>query len=303
MTVVPILLVVGWVYGYMWLRGTHDQRYHRDDRRHRRRCRNRLLDSLHCAASVRSSRTNRVDSPRSDAPEKEREERWFYRRSPRSSVFGVMALAPTPLFASFGELMAVMVIFSAVCGAARSAELADRRHPAPQGRRNAKELEAAITEGEFEYETALPADTALRRPGPDMPTDENSPAGVGKPRDADSADVGTREVVGFSHDLWSCASVAGVHEDTPALLEVSRFRQVLRECAPDSASAYRVTVDAAGDVSVDNGTCAQPTLLNTRWLMVRSARFRTPPPSPFSAPATQTIHSIGNRVTRPGKPR
>jgi predicted RND superfamily exporter protein len=87
--------------------------------------------------------------------------------------FGVMAMAPTPLFASFGELMAVMVIFSAVVALLVLPSLLIVVTPRRKGEER-EELEAAITEGEFEYEPHA-RDTALRRPSSDTPTDDTPP--------------------------------------------------------------------------------------------------------------------------------
>jgi hypothetical protein len=62
-----------------------------------------------------------------------------------------MAMAPTPLFASFGELMAVMILFAVVVALLVLPSLLIIVTPRVEGEER-EQLEAAITKGEFEYD-------------------------------------------------------------------------------------------------------------------------------------------------------
>jgi hypothetical protein len=81
-----------------------------------------------------------------------------------------MALAPTPLFASFGELMAVMILFAAVVALLVLPSLLIVVTPRRKGEER-DELEAAVTGGEFEYEPHARA-TATRTPSAETGEDE-----------------------------------------------------------------------------------------------------------------------------------
>ena len=65
--------------------------------------------------------------------------------------FAVMALAPTPIFASFGELMAVMILFALVVALLVLPSLLIVVTPRVKGEER-EQLEAEITRGEFEYD-------------------------------------------------------------------------------------------------------------------------------------------------------
>ena len=76
--------------------------------------------------------------------------------------FGVMATAPTPIFASFGELMAVMILFAVVVALLVLPSLLIVVTPRRKGEER-EELETAITRGEYEYDPHSRA-TATRIP-------------------------------------------------------------------------------------------------------------------------------------------
>jgi hypothetical protein len=73
-----------------------------------------------------------------------------------------MATAPTPLFASFGELMAVMILFAVVVALLVLPSLLIVVTPRRKGEER-EELEAAVTKGGFEYDPHARS-TATRTP-------------------------------------------------------------------------------------------------------------------------------------------
>ncbi len=171
-TVIPILLVVGWVYGYMWLRG------------HTINAITATIAAIAVGVGIDFSThfTMRFREEFANEPSRFPALRRAGEGTGGALVlsaltsvigFGVMALAPTPLFASFGELMAVMVIFSAVVALLVLPSLLIVVTPRRKGEER-EELEAAVTAGEFDYDPHA-RDTALRRPSRDTPADDTPP--------------------------------------------------------------------------------------------------------------------------------
>jgi predicted RND superfamily exporter protein len=158
-TVIPILLVVTWVWGYMWLRG------------HTLNVITATIAAIAVGVGIDFSthftvrfREEFADEP-SRFPALRRAGEGTGGALAVSAItsiigFGVMALAPTPLFASFGELMAIMILFSAVVALLVLPSLLIVVTPSRKGEER-EELEAAITGGEFEYDPHA-RDTAVR---------------------------------------------------------------------------------------------------------------------------------------------
>ena len=149
-TVIPILLVVAWVFGYMWLRGITIN----------------VITATIAAIAVGVGIDFSTHFTVRFREEFENEPSRFpaLRRagegtggalvlSAITSIvgFGVMATAPTPLFASFGELMAVMILFALVVALLVLPSLLIVVTPRRKGDER-EELEAAITKGEYEYD-------------------------------------------------------------------------------------------------------------------------------------------------------
>jgi predicted RND superfamily exporter protein len=161
-SMVPILLVVAWVYGYMFLRdhainpitatiaaiavgvgidyATHFTMRFRQEFEHepsRFPAIRRAGEGTGGALAI-SALTSMIG-------------------------FAVLANAPAPLFATFGELMAVMIFFALVVSLLVLPSLLVLVTPSRRGEERA-EMEASITKGEFDYEPHA-RDTALRRGG------------------------------------------------------------------------------------------------------------------------------------------
>jgi len=149
-TVIPILLVVSWVWGYMWLRG------------HTLNAITATIAAIAVGVGIDFSthftvrfREEFKDEP-SRFPALRRAGEGTGGAIALSAItsiigFAVMALAPTPLFASFGELMAVMILFAAVVALLVLPSLLIIVTPSRKGEER-DELEAAITGGEFTYD-------------------------------------------------------------------------------------------------------------------------------------------------------
>jgi predicted RND superfamily exporter protein len=149
-TVVPILLVVAWVFGYMWLRGITI---------------NVITATIAAIAvgvgidfsthfTVRFREEFRDEPSRFPALRRAGEGTGgAILLSAITSIvgFGVMATAPTPIFSSFGELMAVMILIAVVVALLVLPSLLIIVTPRRKGEER-EELESAITKGEFEYE-------------------------------------------------------------------------------------------------------------------------------------------------------
>jgi predicted RND superfamily exporter protein len=161
-TVVPILLVVSWVWGYMWVRG------------HTLNLITATIAAIAVGVGIDFSthftvrfREEFADEP-SRFPALRRAGEGTGGALALSAItsivgFGVMAFAPTPLFASFGELMAVMILFSAVVALLVLPSLLVVVTPRRKGEER-EEMEAAVTGGEFEYDPHARA-TATRTAG------------------------------------------------------------------------------------------------------------------------------------------
>jgi predicted RND superfamily exporter protein len=171
-TVIPILLVVSWVWGYMWLRG------------HTLNAITATIAAIAVGVGIDFSThfTVRFREEFKDEPSRFPALRragegtgGAIALSALTSIigFGVMALAPTPLFASFGELMAVMILFAAVVALLVLPSLLIIVTPRRKGEER-DEMEAAVTQDEFEYDPHA-RDTATRRPSPQEPVAETPP--------------------------------------------------------------------------------------------------------------------------------
>jgi predicted RND superfamily exporter protein len=168
-TVIPILLVVAWVFGYMWLRG------------HTINIITATIAAIAVGVGIDFSThfTVRFREEFKDEPSRFPALRragegtgGALALSALTSIigFGVMALAPTPIFASFGELMAVMILFAAVVALLVLPSLLIVVTPRRKGEER-EELEASVTRGEFEYEPHARA-TATRTPSAETGDDE-----------------------------------------------------------------------------------------------------------------------------------
>ncbi len=160
-TVIPILLVVAWVFGYMWLRGMTI---------------NVITATIAAIAvgvgidfsthfTVRFREEFKNEPSRFPALRRAGEGTGgALILSAITSIvgFGVMATAPTPLFASFGELMAVMILFAVVVALLVLPSLLIVVTPRRKGEER-EELEASITKGEYEYDPHSRS-TAIREP-------------------------------------------------------------------------------------------------------------------------------------------
>ena len=168
-TVIPILLVVTWVWGYMWLRG------------HTLNVITATIAAIAVGVGIDFSthftvrfREEFADEP-SRFPALRRAGEGTGGALALSALtsmigFGVMAMAPTPIFASFGELMAIMILFSAVVALLVLPSLLIVVTPRRKGEER-DELEAAVTRGEFEYDPHARA-TATRTPSPEPGEDD-----------------------------------------------------------------------------------------------------------------------------------
>ena len=174
-TVIPILLVVTWVWGYMWLRGFTINAI------------TATIAAIAVGVGVDFSThfTVRFREEYADEPSRFPALRragegtgGALALSALTSIIGftVMAMAPTPIFASFGELTAVMILFAAVAALLVLPSLLIVVTPRRKGEER-EEMEAAVTGGEFDYDPHA-RDTALRRPSPSptAPVDDTSPA-------------------------------------------------------------------------------------------------------------------------------
>jgi len=149
-TVIPILLVVAWVFGYMWLRG------------HTINVITATIAAIAVGVGIDFSthftvrfREEVADEP-SRFPALRRAGEGTGGALVLSAItsiigFGVMAMAPTPIFASFGELMAVMILFAVVVALLVLPSLLIVVTPRVKGEER-EQLEEAITKGEFEYD-------------------------------------------------------------------------------------------------------------------------------------------------------
>jgi predicted RND superfamily exporter protein len=168
-TVIPILLVVAWVFGYMWLRGHSIN----------------IITATFAAIAVgvgidfSTHFTVRFREEFKDEPSRFPALRRAGEGTGGALIlsaitsiigFAVMALAPTPIFASFGELMAIMILFAAVVALLVLPSLLIVVTPRRKGEER-EELEAAATRGEFEYEPHARA-TATRTPSAETGDDE-----------------------------------------------------------------------------------------------------------------------------------
>jgi predicted RND superfamily exporter protein len=160
-TVIPILLVVAWVFGYMWLRDITIN----------------VITATIAAIAVGVGIDFSTHFTVRFRDEFENEPSRFpaLRRagegtggalvlSAITSIigFGVMATAPTPMFAKFGELMAVMILFAVVVALLVLPSLLIVVTPRRKGEER-EELETAITGGRYEYDPHSRA-TATRTP-------------------------------------------------------------------------------------------------------------------------------------------
>ncbi len=160
-TVIPILLVVAWIWGYMWLRG------------HTINPITGTIAAIAVGVGIDYSTHFTVRFRQEFAQEPSRFP--ALRRagegtggalaiSALTSIigFGVMALAPTPMFAAFGELMAVTILISAVVALLVLPSLLILVTPSRKGEER-DQLEAAVTKGQFEYDPHART-TATRQP-------------------------------------------------------------------------------------------------------------------------------------------
>jgi predicted RND superfamily exporter protein len=168
-TVIPILLVVTWVWGYMWLRG------------HTLNVITATIAAIAVGVGIDFSThfTVRFREEFADEPSRFPALRragegtgGALALSALTSIIGfaVMAMAPTPIFASFGELMAIMILFSAVVALLVLPSLLIVVTPGRKGEER-EQLEAAVTKGEFEYDPHARA-TATRTPSPEPGEDD-----------------------------------------------------------------------------------------------------------------------------------
>ena len=163
-TVVPILLVVAWVFGYMWLRGITIN----------------VITATIAAIAVgvgidfSTHFTVRFREEFADEPSRFPALRragegtgGAILLSAITSIigFGVMATAPTPIFSSFGELMAVMILFAVVVALLVLPSLLIVVTPGRKGDER-DEMEAAITGGQYDYDPHARS-TATRTPPAD----------------------------------------------------------------------------------------------------------------------------------------
>jgi predicted RND superfamily exporter protein len=147
-TVIPILLVVAWVFGYMWLRGITI---------------NVITATIGAIAvgvgidfsthfTVLFREEFRDEPSRFPALRRAGEgTRGATLLSAITSIIGlcVMATAPTPIFSSFGELMAMMILLAVVVALLELPSLLIAVTPTRRGEER-EELKAAITRGEYE---------------------------------------------------------------------------------------------------------------------------------------------------------
>jgi len=163
-TVVPILLVVAWVFGYMWLRGITIN----------------VITATIAAIAVGVGIDFSTHFTVRFREEFENEPSRFpaLRRagegtggaillSAITSIIGfaIMATAPTPIFSSFGELMAVMILFAVVVALLVLPSLLIVVTPGRKGDER-DEMEAAITGGRYDYDPHARS-TATRTPPAD----------------------------------------------------------------------------------------------------------------------------------------
>jgi predicted RND superfamily exporter protein len=163
-TVVPILLVVAWVFGYMWMRGITIN----------------LITATIAAIAVGVGIDFSTHFTVRFREEFENEPSRFpaLRRagegtggaillSAITSIigFGIMATAPTPIFQSFGELMAVMILIAVVVALLVLPSLLIVVTPGRKGDER-DEMEAAITGGQYDYDPHARS-TATRTPPAD----------------------------------------------------------------------------------------------------------------------------------------
>jgi predicted RND superfamily exporter protein len=149
-TVIPILLVVAWVFGYMWLQG------------HTINVITATIAAIAVGVGIDFSTHFTVrfreefENEPSRFPALRRAGEGTGGALVLSAItsiigFGVMATAPTPIFASFGELMAVMILFAVVVALLVLPSLLIVVTPRRKGDER-EELESAITEGKYEYD-------------------------------------------------------------------------------------------------------------------------------------------------------
>jgi predicted RND superfamily exporter protein len=163
-TVIPILLVVAWVFGYMWLRGITIN----------------VITATIAAIAVGVGIDFSTHFTVRFREEFENEPSRFpaLRRagegtggaillSAITSIigFGIMATAPTPIFSSFGELMAVMILIAVVVALLVLPSLLIVVTPGRKGDER-DEMEAAITGGQYDYDPHARS-TATRTPPAD----------------------------------------------------------------------------------------------------------------------------------------
>jgi uncharacterized membrane protein YdfJ with MMPL/SSD domain len=169
-TVIPILLVVAWVFGYMWLRG------------HTINVITATIAAIAVGVGIDFSTHFTVrfreefENEPSRFPALRRAGEGTGGALVLSAItsivgFGVMAMAPTPIFASFGELMAIMILFAVVVALLVLPSLLIVVTPRVKGEER-EELEAAITKGEFEYDPHS-RDTATRTPPEEQAPDDS----------------------------------------------------------------------------------------------------------------------------------
>jgi len=163
-TVVPILLVVAWVFGYMWLRGITI---------------NVITATIAAIAvgvgidfsthfTVRFREEFEFEPSRFPALRRAGEGTGgAILLSAITSIigFGIMATAPTPIFSSFGELMAVMILFAVVVALLVLPSLLIVVTPGRKGDER-DEMETAITGGQYDYDPHARS-TATRTPPAD----------------------------------------------------------------------------------------------------------------------------------------
>jgi predicted RND superfamily exporter protein len=163
-TVVPILLVVAWVFGYMWLRGITI---------------NVITATIAAIAvgvgidfsthfTVRFREEFKNEPSRFPALRRAGEGTGgAILLSAITSIigFGIMATAPTPIFSSFGELMAVMILIAVVVALLVLPSLLIVVTPGRKGDER-DEMEAAITGGQYDYDPHARS-TATRTPPAD----------------------------------------------------------------------------------------------------------------------------------------
>ncbi len=160
-TVIPILLVVAWVFGYMWLKG------------HTINVLTATIAAIAVGVGIDFSTHFTVrfreefENEPSRFPALRRAGEGTGGALVLSAItsiigFGVMATAPTPIFATFGELMAVMILFAVVVALLVLPSLLIVVTPRRKGEER-EDLEAAITGGRYEYDPHSRA-TATRTP-------------------------------------------------------------------------------------------------------------------------------------------